>query len=340
MNIPVPGAGRALQLLGVGMLALACVVVTVAGTSVPALAITGPTATVTPATGVADGQTVTVSASGLPPNRTIQVEECAGTVDNPPTDNTSCDGVTLDSSTDTDASGAYANSGYTVYTRPSSLLASPATITCDAGHPCVLYVGVDQNNFSSAHAFATLTFSDTVTTTTTTTASTTTTTTAATTSTTGSGATTTTTAADTGTTDDTTNDTLWDNRPPRSTTTTLKHRSTSTTGSALGGATTTTTTPGTGATGPGSPAVTTATIGAGAAPAPTVTTAPASLHDSGGGNPVLGDSPAGGPGSVPTLPLTGGPHGAALLALGGVAVVLGGSELRRRALRTREDGPR
>ena len=333
MNIPVPGAGRALQLLGVGMLALSCVVVTVAGTSVPALAITGPTASVTPATGVADGQTVTVTASGLPANRTIQVEECAGTVDNPPTDNTSCDGVTLDSSTDTDAGGAYTNTGYTVYTRPSSLLSSPATITCDVGHPCVLYVGVDQNNFSAAHAFAALMFSDSVTTTTT--APTTTTTTGATTSTTGAGASTTTTAPDTGTTDDTTNDTLYDEKPPRSTTTTLKHRTTSTTGSALGGATTTTT----GGTGSGS----TAPTAAGAGPAPTVTTVttgPASLHDSGGANAVLGDSPAVGPSSAPTLPLTGGPHGAALLALGGVAVVLGGSEVRRRALRPREDGTR
>jgi hypothetical protein len=311
------------------MLALACVVVTVAGTSVPALATTSPTASVTPATGVADGQTVTVSASGLPPNHAIQVEECAGTVDNPPADNTSCDGVTLDTSTDTDAGGAYANSGYTVYTRPSSLLSSPATITCDAGHPCVLYVGVDQNNFSSAHAFAALTFSDSVTTTTT--ASTTTTTTAATTSTTGTGATTTTT--DPGTT--TTVDTTYDNKPPRSTTSTLKHHPTSTTGSALGGATTTTTR------GTGSSSTVTTTAGAGPAPtATTVTTSPASLHDSGGGNPVLGDSPNGSPTSVPTLPLTGGPHGAALLALAGVAVVLGGSELRRRALRPREDGPR
>jgi hypothetical protein len=322
------------------MLALACVVVTVAGTSVPALATTSPTASVTPATGVADGQTVTVSASGLPPNHAIQVEECAGTVDNPPTDNTSCDGVTLDSSTDTDAGGAYTNTGYTVYTRPSSLLPSPATITCDAGHPCVLYVGVDQNNFSSAHAFAALTFSDSVTTTTT--APATTTTTGATTSTTGTGASTTTTAPDTGTTDDTTDDTLYDDKPPRSTTTTQKHRTTSTTGSALGGATTTTAN----GTGSGSTATTvagagsTATTAAGAGPAPTVTTSPASLHDSGGANAVLGDSPAGGPSSVPTLPLTGGPHGAALLALGGVAVALGGSEVRRRALRPREDGRR
>jgi hypothetical protein len=312
------------------MLALACVVVTVAGTSVPALATVNPTATVTPGTGVTDGQAVTVNASGLPANRTIQVEECAGTVDNPPTDNTACDGVTLDSSTDTDPGGLYANSGYTVYTRPSSLLPSPATITCDAGHACVLYVGVDQNNFSAAHAFAALTFSDSVTTTTT--APTTTTTIGATTTTTGSGATTTTTVPGTTTTEDT----MWDDQPPRSTTTTLKHRTTTTTGSAggsaSGGATTTTGPSGS------NPTVTTVT---GAGPAPTVTTtAPGLLFDSGGGNPVLGSSPAGNSGSVPMLPLTGGPHGAALLALGGVAVVVGGSEVRRRALRPRKDGPR
>jgi hypothetical protein len=309
------------------MLALACVVVTVAGTSVPAMATINPTATVTPGTAVTDGQIVTVNASGLPANRTIQVEECAGTVDNPPTDNTSCDGVTLDSSTDTDPGGVYANSGYTVYTRPSSLLSSPATITCDAGHACVLYVGVDQNNFSAAHAFAALTFSDSVTTTTT--APTTTTTTGATTSTTG-GATTTTTVPGTTTTEDT----MWDDQPPRSTTTTLKKRTTTTTGSASGAATTTT--------GPSGSNSTVTTV-AGEGPAPTVTTvstAPGLLHDSGGGNSVLGSSPDGNPGSVPMLPLTGAPHGAALVALGGLAVVVGGSEVRRRALRPRKDGPR
>jgi hypothetical protein len=64
------------------------------------------------------------------------------------------------------------------------------------------------------------------------------------------------------------------------------------------------------------------------------------LHDSGGGNPALGDSPNDTPVAVPMLPLTGGPHGAALLALAGVAVVIGGSEVRRRTLRPRRDGSR
>jgi hypothetical protein len=322
------------------MLGLAGVAVTVAGTPGLAVATTAPTAAAAPATGVTDGQVITVSASGLPANRTIQVEECAGTVADPPTDNGSCDGVTLDSSTETDDQGAYANTGYTVYMRPSSLLSSPATITCDSSHPCVLYVGVDQNNFSAAHAFAALTFSSAATTTTTsatttttgsgssttssTTASSSTTTTAhgATTTTTRHGATTTTTRQG-GTTSSTKYETP---RPKVSTTTTVTTGTTGVTGLLLGGATTTTTAAGQAGTTP--------------------TTSSPGLHDSGGGAPGLGDAGSGGGSTTnpldpaPALALTGGPHAAGLLLLGGLAVALGGSELRRRALRTQTDDAR
>lgn len=125
-----------------------------------------PVASVTPASGLTDGQIVAVHAGGLPPEHTIQVEQCAGTVARPPTDNTACDGLTLDTQAGTDAHGNYVNApgdsngdtGVVVYTRPSPLLKSPTTIVCDGAHPCVLYVGVDQNDFSQPHVFTDITF--------------------------------------------------------------------------------------------------------------------------------------------------------------------------------------
>jgi len=163
VNTVVSRIGRFLQVGGVGMVASATLIVGV-GASPPAGAVTGPAATVTPHTNLTDGQSVAISASGFPADRTLQVEECAGTTANPPTDNTACDGITLDSSTGTDSQGNYDNPAYTVYLRPNSL-PSPATISCDASHACVLFIGVDQNNLSQPHAFADLSFSAATTTT-------------------------------------------------------------------------------------------------------------------------------------------------------------------------------
>jgi Neocarzinostatin family len=128
--------------------------------------VTPVSVSVTPATGLTDGQIVAVHAGGLPPEHTIQVEQCAGTAAAPPPDNTACDGLTLDTQAGSDAAGQYVNApgdvggdtGFRVYTRPSRLLNAPTTITCDAAHPCVLYVGVDQNDFSKPHAFAEIRF--------------------------------------------------------------------------------------------------------------------------------------------------------------------------------------
>ena len=141
-----------------------------AGPAGGAGAASGAAATVSPSTNLADGQMVALHAGGLPAERTIQVEECAGTAQRPPPDNTSCDGLTLDTQAMTDREGNYdnapgdarGNTGFRVYTRPSPLLKAPTTIACDAGHPCVLYIGVDQNDFSQPHVFADIQFSMTV----------------------------------------------------------------------------------------------------------------------------------------------------------------------------------
>jgi hypothetical protein len=128
--------------------------------------VTPVSASVAPATGLTDGQIVAVQAGGLPPEHTIQIEQCAGTAAAPPPDNTACDALTLDTQAGTDAGGRYVNApgdpsgdtGFRVYTRPSRLLNAPTTITCDAAHSCVLYVGVDQNDFSKPHAFGDIRF--------------------------------------------------------------------------------------------------------------------------------------------------------------------------------------
>jgi len=72
---------------------------------------------------------------------------------------------------------------------------------------------------------------------------------------------------------------------------------------------------------------------------PTTVTAPPGLHDSGAGTPGLATNGST-PEPAPTLPFTGGPHAAGLLALAGLGVVLGGTELRRRLLRPETDGAR
>ena len=123
--------------------------------------------TATPSTGLHDAQILSVSGSGLPANTTVQIMECQGTAATPPSDNTSCDGSSLDTQASTDGSGAFINAagdangdlGYKVYAlgTPGSTFPSSA-VHCDFTHSCVLYVGVDQNNFSAAHTFVDIAF--------------------------------------------------------------------------------------------------------------------------------------------------------------------------------------
>lgn len=133
---------------------------------VPA-AFAAASATATPGTGLHDGQILSVSGAGLPANTTVQIMECQGTATTPPPDNSSCDGNSLDTQATSDGSGAFVNaagdangdSGYKVYAlgTPGSTFPN-STIRCDVSHACVLYVGVDQNNFSAAHTFVDIAF--------------------------------------------------------------------------------------------------------------------------------------------------------------------------------------
>jgi hypothetical protein len=159
-------APRPSLLRTVSLLAASAVFIGVGALPAPAGAAVNQAAAVAPSTRLTDGQLVAVHASGLPAQHTIQVEQCAGTTAAPPPDNGACDGLTLDTQAGTDAQGNYSNSpgdangdtGVRVYTRPSRLLDSPTTIACDALHPCVLYVGIDQNDFSKEHVFVDIAF--------------------------------------------------------------------------------------------------------------------------------------------------------------------------------------
>ena len=127
-----------------------------------------PTASITPGRGLVDRQVVTVKAAGLPPNTNIEVLECGGTVDAPPNDALSCDGYSEDATgysdirgnfidTPGDRSGTY---GYRVLILPSAL-EHGAIVSCDARHPCVLYVGVNINDFKQPHTFVPLDYAST-----------------------------------------------------------------------------------------------------------------------------------------------------------------------------------
>src|SRR5205823_4107799 len=59
----------------------------------------------------------------------------------------------------TNASGHYDNSAFTVYTLPNPAL-GPSSLQCDSTHACALFVGADYNDFTQPHVLVPITFSD------------------------------------------------------------------------------------------------------------------------------------------------------------------------------------
>jgi hypothetical protein len=118
-------------------------------------AATAPSLVVSPAGPYRNGQTITVSVG---PNRyfkpyvRIVILECALTKGQLPIDDSTCDGNTVqaDSLIPT-KNGSFSDRGYTLYRLPNETLGEPANAqpVCDQTHPCVLYVGQDQNNFKT-----------------------------------------------------------------------------------------------------------------------------------------------------------------------------------------------
>ena len=133
--------------------AVAAVVVPLEGT---AFAATSANISAGPYT---DGQVVTVSGSGFP-NHTalpsgLTIVECAdpgGVPSGLPTDNSTCDGSTVNPlPVNTDASGNFSTS-YTLAKLTTA--GGVSNINCDSTHFCVLWVGADFNgNFLGTHAF-------------------------------------------------------------------------------------------------------------------------------------------------------------------------------------------
>lgn len=128
--------------------------------SVPPASAGGPTASIVPSTGLVDLQVVTVTGSGFPPNTRIEIMECAGTVQKPPKDNSTCQGETVDNRAETDAKGSFVNEphdpsghtfGYQILRLPRPRFAR--FVVCDLTHPCGLFVGEDETDFTQPHTF-------------------------------------------------------------------------------------------------------------------------------------------------------------------------------------------
>ena len=105
-----------------------------------------------------DGETVPLSVAGgfLPPDAAVKVIECAdpgASVANLPLSVESCDGDTLLSEVSTSDGGVSMH--FEFFSLPSATLdeTPPGLVSCDLQNPCVLYVGVNQEDFTQPKLF-------------------------------------------------------------------------------------------------------------------------------------------------------------------------------------------
>jgi hypothetical protein len=139
------------RMAGIATVVAVAAIVPFAGTASAAAS-----ATITTPGPYTDGETVTVTGSGFPIHSALPsgltIAECADPGGVPPTDNTTCDGSTVNPlPVNTDASGAFSTS-YTLV--KLSTVGGASNIDCDATNECTLWVGVDfNNNFLGTHAF-------------------------------------------------------------------------------------------------------------------------------------------------------------------------------------------
>jgi hypothetical protein len=122
-----------------------------------------PTLTLSPGSNLHNGESVSVSvgANGFfTPHSHVNILECAdpgGKSANLPKDDSTCDGNTIQGTTVlVAADGSFSASEYTVYSLPNATLGeqSNGQPVCNATDPCVLYVGQDQNDFTSPKVFS------------------------------------------------------------------------------------------------------------------------------------------------------------------------------------------
>jgi hypothetical protein len=108
-------------------------------------------------------QTITVSVgpnSTFTPGAGISILECAdpgGSPSNLPSDETTCDGNTINNdSIIVGSDGSFSYGAYVIYALPSAALGegSSGEPKCDATDACVLYVGQNQGDFSAPKVFS------------------------------------------------------------------------------------------------------------------------------------------------------------------------------------------
>jgi LPXTG-motif cell wall-anchored protein len=121
-----------------------------------------PSLSVTPKGDFHDGQVISVSvgANGFfTPNSHVNILECAdagGTTANLPTDDSTCDGNTIQGNTVLISADGSFDTSYTIYSLPNSTLAEQPRDqpVCNQTSKCVLFVGQDQNDFSKPKVFS------------------------------------------------------------------------------------------------------------------------------------------------------------------------------------------
>jgi hypothetical protein len=147
MRLTAPIAARAAA-VGLVIGAIAAPASLAHATAPHARAGTGPSVTVTPNTNVKNGETVSVSGSGFPPNQSpLYVIECSGT-----TSQSNCDTSTLNFSGSTDDQGSFSNVTVVVHT------GTVGDGTCKAGGTCYIAASTSTSPDSTNSAFTTFTF--------------------------------------------------------------------------------------------------------------------------------------------------------------------------------------
>src|ERR1700736_3939215 len=107
----------------------------------------------------ASGQVIEVKVPAntlFPPTQNVQIQECQALPGGlPPTDITKCDGLTAYPSTNLPhADGSFDIKDYSLYSLPNafSLGEPPSSAThCDLSTPCVLYMGLNAQDFTQPH---------------------------------------------------------------------------------------------------------------------------------------------------------------------------------------------
>jgi len=116
-----------------------------------------PQASMTPNQDLRSGETVVITGSGFQTGVALIITECQGTIAAPPLDASVCSGPVADTSTVVGMAGTFADdpsahngtAGYEV----RATTQAPDVFPCDSAHPCVLYLGVQLDDFTQPHVF-------------------------------------------------------------------------------------------------------------------------------------------------------------------------------------------